>query len=350
MSFRCVRVPLMTGAVIIWILSATSAGAARDLMSQVHSWGYQLQEADPATVAASSYDLVVIDYARDGTDGTAYSAGQIQQIRNGGKIVLAYLSIGEAEDYRFYWQPQWRPGQPSWLGPENPDWPGNYEVQYWQPEWWRIAIRPYLDKILAAGFDGVYLDIIDGYWFWHESKGFSLPFTANRMVILVNKIARYCRTRALDFIVCPQNGASIIADAVDPLDEIYLEDIDAIGVEDLFYHFGSPQDQQYRMDLLQRFAQEDKRILNVEYISAANWPDYETDLCAAPFPVVGYAAQPDRALDELNDFPRVPCGEESRTETGSSPDPVVRLPLQCSTDGPQGIRPSGSDGANRPTR
>jgi cysteinyl-tRNA synthetase len=43
-------------------------------------------------------------------------------------IALAYMSIGEAEEYRFYWQPEWAYAPPAWLGPENPDWQGRCEI------------------------------------------------------------------------------------------------------------------------------------------------------------------------------------------------------------------------------
>jgi len=43
---------------------------------------------------------------------------------------------------------------------ENPDWPGNYK--YWNPDW-QTVIYGNLGKILAAGFDGVYLDLIDAF-------------------------------------------------------------------------------------------------------------------------------------------------------------------------------------------
>ena len=80
--------------------------------------------------------------------------------------MIAYLSIGEAEDYRYYWQPEWKENPPAWLLDENPNWPGNHKVYYWDPEWQAIIYgnhSSYLAKILAAGFDGVYLDLIDAY-------------------------------------------------------------------------------------------------------------------------------------------------------------------------------------------
>ena len=40
-------------------------------------------------------------------------------------------SVGEAEDYRFYWRKGWKAGSPSFLGKENPQWKHNYAVRYW---------------------------------------------------------------------------------------------------------------------------------------------------------------------------------------------------------------------------
>lgn len=54
---------------------------------------------------------------------------------NGGKhLILAYMSIGEAEDYRYYWKDEWKDHPPGWMAGENPDWPGNYKVKYWEAE------------------------------------------------------------------------------------------------------------------------------------------------------------------------------------------------------------------------
>ncbi|MFK5973518.1 MAG: endo alpha-1,4 polygalactosaminidase [Flavobacteriaceae bacterium] len=76
------------------------------------------------------------------------------------------MSIGEAEDYRYYWQSEWNTNKPDWLEVVNPDWPGNFKVKYWNTEWKALILgdkNAYLDKIIAADFDGVYLDIIDAF-------------------------------------------------------------------------------------------------------------------------------------------------------------------------------------------
>jgi len=119
-------------------------------------------------VISTNYDLLLMDlFDRDGVAFTAIEIDQLRSKANGGKrLVICYMSIGEAEDYRYYWQSGWKVGNPSFLDKENPNWKGNYKVRYWDKDWQNIIYgndNSYLKKILDAGFDGVYLDIIDGF-------------------------------------------------------------------------------------------------------------------------------------------------------------------------------------------
>ncbi|TRX40857.1 endo alpha-1,4 polygalactosaminidase [Flavobacterium restrictum] len=122
-------------------------------------------------ITATNYDLLIMDlYFHDGSEFTATEIDQLKNKANGGKrLVISYLSIGEAENYRYYWQPSWKPNNPTWIDAENPDWPGNYKVKYWTPEWQTIIYgneNSYLKKIINAHFDGAYLDIIDAFEFY----------------------------------------------------------------------------------------------------------------------------------------------------------------------------------------
>jgi cysteinyl-tRNA synthetase len=95
-------------------------------------------------LAACERDWIVLDAAFGGE--VAWDRADIAAIRAGrrGRKVIAYISIGEAEDYRAYWHREWVAGgkrtaeAPPWLGTENPQWKGNYRVQYWQPEWQKL--------------------------------------------------------------------------------------------------------------------------------------------------------------------------------------------------------------------
>ncbi len=75
-----------------------------------------------------------IDYSRDGTNEKRYQREEIEKIKENGIIPIAYVSIGEAENYRFYWKSEWDSVPPDWLGEENPEWHGNYAVKYWYKE------------------------------------------------------------------------------------------------------------------------------------------------------------------------------------------------------------------------
>ena len=219
-------------------------------LRDARSWGYQLQNVTQRTIP-DALDLLVVDYSRDGSERRVFSRDDVERLRtrtDGSKrIVLAYMSIGEAESYRYYWQSGWAPGSPSWLGPESDEWKGNYAVRYWEPGWWniimppadaadqnrlqRIALsfrpgpRPYLDRIIDAGFDGVYLDRIDAYDHWAAEYKDAMA----QMVRFVSAISAYAKGRRAGFLVVPQNGEELLRLPA------YRRVIDGIAKEDLVY-------------------------------------------------------------------------------------------------------------------
>ena len=80
--------------------------------SRVDDFAYQLQDVSLRALGRSRFDLVIVDYSRDGSEATRWTAAQIARLRaspGGPKRVLAYVSIGEAESYRWYWQSRGTP-------------------------------------------------------------------------------------------------------------------------------------------------------------------------------------------------------------------------------------------------
>jgi cysteinyl-tRNA synthetase len=148
----------------------------------------------------------------------------------------------------------------------NPEWKGNFPVEYWRPEWKRILYgspTAYLDKIVDAGFDGVYLDLIEAYEHFEERR----PSARRDMVQLVREIADHARkTRGrADFGIFPQNG--------EPLADVpgYLDIVTGIGREDLYY--GNPRDNEpsppsFTAEVeryLDRYVAAGKLVLTVDY-------------------------------------------------------------------------------------
>lgn len=139
-------------------------------LARAKSWGYQLQNFDLSEIEHAPFDLIVIDYSRDGSDEEALTPRDLARLKRGGgarqRLVYAYISVGEAESYRYYWQRGWKRSPPTWLIGENRDWHENYYVRFWERDWQRIIFGDedsYIDRIAAAGFDGIYLDRCDVY-------------------------------------------------------------------------------------------------------------------------------------------------------------------------------------------
>jgi cysteinyl-tRNA synthetase, unknown class len=220
------KMRVITAAVmVLCLLTGSNAALADDTVGlavpgvaaqQVKRWHYQLQNVDPKAIAQSDADMVVIDLA--GEDGH-FSRAEVEAMGRkpdgSRRIVLAYMSIGEAESYRWYWPQRSR----EWLGRENRRWRGNYAVRFWHPQWQAI-IFDYADRIVDAGFDGVYLDRVDVF----EELGHG-----EEMIAFVERIAARVKARREGFLVISQNGDALIPN------ERFRRAIDGFAREDLFY-------------------------------------------------------------------------------------------------------------------
>jgi cysteinyl-tRNA synthetase, unknown class len=198
-------------------LDAQSA-ARRARLASVTNWGIQLRRNDAEAIHRSPYDLVVVDYApyRHLTFEFPFTPGDVRRMqeRPGVKrrVVLSYLSIGEAEDYRYYWRPSWYKAatKPTWLGKENKAWPGNFPVRFWDKAWRDLVFAgaaSYLDRIIDAGFDGVYLDRADVYQEWLGEK----RDADVAMAAFITELARHAHARRPDFLIVLQNAEELLS-------------------------------------------------------------------------------------------------------------------------------------------
>ncbi len=213
------------------------AAERRAIARGIQSWAIQYRRINVFEVAASPFDLTVIDFRPDVLFGTEWpfqkSDVRLMQRKSDGsrRLLFGYLSVGEAEDYRWYWPRAWTnsPNQrPPWIGTENERWRGNYPVRFWNSAWQDILFgrtEAYLDRLIDAGFDGVYLDRVDVYQEFVNER----PSAEADMVDLVSRLSAHAHRRNPRFLVTLQNAEEL---TVKP--EIRAA-IDVFAKEDLFF-------------------------------------------------------------------------------------------------------------------
>ena len=232
----------------LWLSGTASA---EDRLSTVETWMYQIQDLDaPGAVdalAATSYDMLVLEPGHNFLGWSYDTADMIERLAEkpsgDRRLLLAYVDVGQAEDYRDYWRPDWQAptedagGWPTFLVTIDPDgWSGNYPVAYWDPGWQTLWLGA--DGIVAElaqfGFDGVYLDWIEA----HDDD--AVRAAAERagvdpdlaMIAFIEAIGAAGRAVDPGFLVVPQNAPYLI----DAAPARYAAAIDALAVEDTWFH------------------------------------------------------------------------------------------------------------------
>ena len=260
--------------------------ARKKALADVKVWGVQLRLLNFAELAASPTDMIVIDHGF--SDGVhflhQFERADIERLKTRPdgrrRLVISYISIGEAETYRFYWQDNWTAQPPVWLGAENPRWPGNFPVDYWNPDWQRLIIGgpdSYVSRIMAQGFDGLYLDRADVY----EELIKRHPQGAKTMSAFVAKVAAEARSTNPEAIVILQNAEALIAER--PI----RDSIDAVSKEDLYFGLDHTEDANPSAAIaeserdLKKARAAGKRVFTIEYVTEAARQKVVLDRCAA---------------------------------------------------------------------
>ncbi|MHB1204525.1 MAG: alpha-1,4-polygalactosaminidase [Rhodospirillaceae bacterium] len=149
---------------------------ARNMLVMLDSKAYGSKEEWLAALTATNYDVIVTDAFYRGNQPLSKDAVHGLKFKQMGarRLVLARLSLGYAEDERYYWQRDWKIGEPSWIQGRAPGRPGSYVVEFWNPAW-KAVIGKYFAGIMDLGFDGVVLDGVEAYRRWEFMTPLDAP-------------------------------------------------------------------------------------------------------------------------------------------------------------------------------
>jgi cysteinyl-tRNA synthetase len=259
---------------LIWTLPM-EGGKEPLALSEIQYWAYQLQAInEPGAVdslTSSNYDMLVLEPTRticSPGDREFDTWGMVESLKASNasdgahrKLVLAYIAIGEAEDWRWYWNwsKDWQQGEPKpadwpdFIICQDPDgWDGNYPVAYWDEEWKDIIIygrnhssAPYgdynsaIDEAIKDGFDGIFLDWVGAF---QEEDVIAEALLqgvdpAVEMIDFIQEMRDYANERNPNFLIIQQNAPELC----DGHPELFLT-IDAISQEVIWYDGDATED------------------------------------------------------------------------------------------------------------
>ncbi|MEQ1715775.1 MAG: endo alpha-1,4 polygalactosaminidase [Hyphomicrobium sp.] len=226
------------------MLAPASREARSVLMAKVKSWAAQMQDLNIEQARQTDVDLLVTDATSGAMGGRAISPEEVATLKvkpdGQRRLLISYLSIGEAEDYRpdYFTAEYMEEDAPDWLLKENEKWKGNRLIRFCEEGWQRTilgdedgrnlynSVEPSpLYKLIEMGFDGVYLDRVDVY----SEVQKQCPDAARKMVAFVARLAAHARKSNPNFVVILQNAEELLQD------KDMVNAIDAVAKEDLFY-------------------------------------------------------------------------------------------------------------------
>lgn len=150
------------------VQNITTLSQAKNYLYLISSGAYSDRQVYLEAIRQTNFDVVIIDAFWGEEWLTAQEVASLKIKANGGaRLVIAYMSIGSAEKYRYYWKDDWELHHPRWLKKEYDGYPDEIWVKYWKKEWKNIIFGnsdSYTGHILQQGFDGAYLDNVEAFY------------------------------------------------------------------------------------------------------------------------------------------------------------------------------------------
>ena len=161
----------------------------------------------------------------------------LAELKNSGTIIIAYISVGEADDDRRYWK-TWQATENAYdisriprtivdqddsifIGPD-PGWPGSYFVDASHEQWQKIMLEEEIPYILALGdglYDGLVMDLIDVV---DEYEGKPREQEMRQGMI---DLIRQIKEKYPDKIIIPNRGFGVIEEMGPYIDAFKFEEL-----------------------------------------------------------------------------------------------------------------------------
>ena len=136
----------------------------------------------------------------------------------GKPVLLGYVTVGESDPS----SPTWVLAQnQSFVAGTNDNW-GSLVIDMRSAKWQAILLDLVIPKVLAQGFDGIFLDTIDSALALAEGKD-AAKYNGMRESIL--EFLRTVRTRFPNIHICMNRGLELLPEAAPLINSLLIEDL-----------------------------------------------------------------------------------------------------------------------------
>lgn len=188
-------------------------------------------------------------------------------------ILIAYVSFGEAENYRSYWN---KIENASWVLGENVYWQGNYYVDVRELAWRKVIIEEVIPNIIEQGFKGIMMDTLDTAAFLEGQDPEKYKGSKDAMADFVKEVhASYP-----DLLLISNNGLDLMPEIAPVLSGVLVEDINMMVDFDNDSYKPVPEEyKKYKVELLQNITRQyHLPIFVVDYISEKDTESITKDI------------------------------------------------------------------------
>jgi cysteinyl-tRNA synthetase len=147
----------------------TDLSLAQNYLYLISSDNYNSKQEMINAISTTNFDVIIIDLFFNNSEFTSDEINKLKTKANGAKrLVISYINVGAAENYRYYWKNDWKLHKPNWLKKKYDGYDDEIWVKFWDKDWQNVIYgnnNSYMKKIIDANFDGAYLDNVEAYYF-----------------------------------------------------------------------------------------------------------------------------------------------------------------------------------------
>lgn len=147
--------------------SVENLNAAKSMLINLDNRGFGTKVNWMQALKNTNHDVLVVPAFFNGNQPLTKAEIHTLKFKKLGarRLVLGWIDVGQASDDAYYWQRDWKVGEPSWITALDHTKPGKYHIEFWNPAW-KAIIGKMFAGLVDLGFDGIVIANVEAYQRW----------------------------------------------------------------------------------------------------------------------------------------------------------------------------------------